>query len=343
MSKLVQISQYEQITVENTNNISKFMLENVLKDFSRYTIANTKNVIFSESTNLIEQNTGTDYNVKVNPFFSLDILGNPTIRSSQILKNTSVPTTNPRVDIIQAELAYADQNQQSRQFINPATGNISSSLTYTEFALEADITIKEGTEAASPVAPTVDSGKIKVGEMLVATSGGIANADIFNVDSDFGEANTGWTTETAITTLLSPSQNHKQETILDHPSESVTLEKLAKSLVYNLRSFSSPVVAILPSTELLLHEITLLAGETITIFTLGIAIANDVSPIAGVEIEVGTYIGSTFTKLVGTNLRNNNYSASSATYGSDTAIQIRLNNTTGSSQNVTSHFIYTIK
>lgn len=343
MSKLVQVTQYEQITIANTNNISKFILEDVLKDFSRYTIANTKNVVFSESANLIEQNTGTDYNVKVNPFFSLDILGNPTIRSSQILKNTSVPSTNPRVDIVQAELAYDDQNQQSRQFIDPITGNISSTLTYTEFALEAEITIKEGTEAGSPVAPTVDSGKIKIGEMLVATSGGIATADIFNVDSKYGTANTGWTTETAITTLLNQTANHIQETILDHPNESVTLEKLAKSLVYNLRSFSTPVAALLPSTEIVLHEITLLAGEIITIFTLGIAIINDTSPIAGVEIEVGTYIGSTFTQLVSTNLRNNNYAASSATYGSDTAIQIRLNNTTGSSQNVTSHFIYTIK
>ena len=126
MSKIVQVSQYEQITIENTNNISKFMLEFVLKDITRYSIANAKNVIFGESSNIIEQNTGSDYNVKINPHFAIDITGKPIIRTDQILKIISIPVSNPRIDIVQIELGYTDQNQQSRQFIDPNTDNWTS-------------------------------------------------------------------------------------------------------------------------------------------------------------------------------------------------------------------------
>ncbi len=341
MSKLVRISQYEQITATNINNTSKFILEYLMKDFSKYSIANTKNVIFSESTNLVEQNTGTDYNVKVNPFFAVDSSGNPTIRSSQVLKNLSTPSVNPRVDIVQAELAYVDQNSQSRQFINPSTGVVSSASTPTEFGLEADITIKEGSEAASPVAPTVDSGKVKVAEIYVATAGGVANTDIFNVDSEYGTANTGWTTETSITTLLNQIANHIQDTVLDHPNGSITIEKLNASVINNLRSFSIPMMTILDDNEIVIHETTVPTGKILTVYNMGIAIENGGSPVANAIIEAGSYSGS-FSQLLNTNQRNVDYSSSNI-FAAGIVVQFRINNTSGADKNATAHLVYTIR
>lgn len=340
MSKLVQTNQYEQITVTSTNNISKFILEEVLKDFSRYVFANNKNVIFSSST-IVEQNTGSDYNVQINSFFSIDSSGNPVIRTDSLLQNISVPSTNPRVDIIQAVLGYTDQNQQSRQFIDPNTGNVSSQTTYTEFGINATITIKEGAEAGSPVAPVADTGKIKIAEIFVATSGGIQNTDIFNVDSDYGTANTGWTTETSLTTLLSPLQNHKQNTILDHPNQSVTIEKLNNATIQNVRSFSIPSIELLNNDEVVIHEITVPSGKIIEVFNLGISVENDGSPVTNLIVEAGSYSGG-FSQLLNTNQRNVDYTSSNE-FSASIVVQFRVSNTSGAKNNITAHLIYIIK
>lgn len=341
MSKLVQISQYEQITVTNTNNISKYILEYVLRDYSKYCIANTKNCVFSNSTNLIEQNTGSDYNVKINPFFAIDVSGNTIFNTDQVLQNLSVPSANPRVDIIQAELGYTDQNQQSRQFIDPLTGNVSSALTYTEFALNATITVKEGSEAASPVAPTVDSGKVKVAEIYVATSGGVQNSDIYNVDSEYGTANTGWTTETSVTTLLNQLLNHIQDTVLDHPNESVTVEKLNDDTIRNVRSFCIPATELLDGDNVVFHEITVPAGKVLTVYNMGISVLDGSAPVSNLIVEVGSYSGG-FSQLLGTNQRNVDYSTSN-TFAATTIVQFRISNSSGALGNVTAHCIYDIR
>jgi len=341
MSKIIQSSQYEQITTEKTNNISKYILEYVLQDYSKYCVSNQKNVIFSNSSNIIEQNTGSDYNVKINPFFAIDITGKPIIRTDQLLSNISIPTTNPRIDIIQAEIGYTDQNQQSRQFIDPVTGNISSSLSYIEFALNATISIKEGSEAASPTAPNVDSGKVKVGEIFVDTTGGINTNDIYNVDSEYGEANTGWTAETSVTTLLVQTQNHRQDTVLDHPNQSVTIEKLNNETISNLRSFSIPVFEILNSTELVLHEITVPASKILEVKNMGISVPNGGSPVSNLIVEVGSYSGG-FSQLLNTNQRNLDFSSSNE-FSATTVVQFRIKNTSGNDSDATAHFVYIIK
>jgi hypothetical protein len=340
MSKLVQTSQYEQITITNTNNISKYIAEFLLKDYSRYCIANQKNVIFGESA-IITPNTGSDYNVQINPFFAISFTGKPIFRTDSLLQNISIPGSNPRVDIIQAELGYTDQSQQSRQFIDPLTGNISSSLTYTEFALNATITVKEGSEAASPVAPTVDSGKVKIGEIYVDTTGGIASGDIYNVDSEYGEANTGWTTETAVTTKLIQIQNHRQDTVLDHPNQSVTVDKLNNDVISNLRSFSIPVFELFDSDDLLLHEITVPTGKVLTVFNMGISVENGASAVTNLIIEAGSYSGS-FSQLIATNTRNLDFSSSNQ-FVAGTVVQFKVNNTSGANYSITAHFVYTIK
>jgi hypothetical protein len=341
MSKLVQVSQYEQITTNNTNNISKYILEFVLKDIARYSIANTKNVVFSESSSIVEQNTGSDYNIKINPHFAVDIAGKPIIRTDQLLQNMSIPAANPRVDIIQVELGYTDSNQQSRQFIDPNTGNISSTLTYTEFTLNATVSVKEGTEAASPVAPATDSGKVKIAEVFVDTTGGINTNDIYNVNSEYGEANTGWTNETSITTKLNQIQNHRQDTILDHPDQSVTIEKLNDETVSNLRSFSIPVLEILDTSQIVLHETTVPTGKIIEVFNMGISVPNGTAPITNLIVEAGSYSGG-FSQLLNTNQRNVDYSSSNE-FTAGQVVQFRISNTSGGDSDATAHFVYIIK
>jgi len=338
MSKIVQWSQYEQISTTNLNNMSKYMIEYVLKDILRYCVSNQKCVVFGETT-IVEQNTGTDYNVKVNPHFAINIEGNPFIRTALTTLSFGVPTVSARVDIIQAAMGYSNANAQSRQFIDPATGSISSLSTYIEFQLDSTVSVKQGTEGTG-LAPAVDSGQVKIAEVYVDTAGGIADADIFNVNSLYGENNTGWTYEQAVTTYLTNIQDHKIATTLDHPDSSVTLTKIHGDALRNIRSFSTPSITIDNGDDIIIHEITVPAGKTLTILNMGISIQNDGTPDSNLTIQAGSYSGG-FTPLLSSYVRNTDYSTSN-TFAATTVVQIRIYNATGSSQDATGHFVYTI-
>jgi hypothetical protein len=223
---LHQQSQYEQISYTNLNLISKNIYETVLRDFSMYTVSrNQASIISLDGGNVVTQDTGTNYNTKVKE--CLVIMDDGTILHNPYEQTVSysVPSANPRIDIVQVKAKYTDQSAQSRQFIDPITGNISAQTTYVEFLVDLDINIKQGTEGSGS-APITDTGYTKIAEVYVDLTGGIANADVFNVDSSFGANNTSWTQEQASTILIKSLQEHRTETILDHPDYSVTLNKI---------------------------------------------------------------------------------------------------------------------
>lgn len=113
----------------------------------------------------------------------------------------SVPANgsgNPRIDIIEAQYTTVDYDTQQRAFKDPATGDISYSNMTVKQRSSITFQLKQGTPAASPVAPSTTSGWMKIAQVYVANgASSILDANINNVSAGYsGEANTGWSTET---------------------------------------------------------------------------------------------------------------------------------------------------
>jgi len=200
-SKIVKWNIYQSISRTDLNDMSKNIVDTVFKELNRYVVNGGQALLTSDS--IVSQDTGTNYQTKVAAFWGMDENGVILINPAEETLSHSTPSTNPRVDIIEAQFQYTDQASESRPIIDPVTGAVSSQTVYTEQALDVDIQVTEGSEAASPVAPSKTSGWTKIAEVYVDTSGGIADADITNINSaDNITDNVGWTTEKGITKLL---------------------------------------------------------------------------------------------------------------------------------------------
>jgi len=84
--------------------------------------------------------------------------------------------TNDRIDIVQVKAALADGSSVSRE-VKAIDDSVSTESVVLRKTWEADIQIKAGTPAGSPSAPSPDSGYIKVAELYVTASSGIADQD----------------------------------------------------------------------------------------------------------------------------------------------------------------------
>lgn len=99
--------------------------------------------------------------------------------------------TLDRIDLLEMRPARIAYDAVTRQFKDPVTGQVTSSVTNTKYEFGFEFQILKGTEGASPVAPTHTAGWIKVAEVEVdGSASSINQADIKDV-RDSG----GWTTE----------------------------------------------------------------------------------------------------------------------------------------------------
>lgn len=200
-SKLVQWSLYEEINEGDLNNLSKFISDNLISDLLEYVINNGKPMIASNIA--VRQDTGSNYQSKIDTFWGIDADGKIMINSSVKTNIHDVPSANPRIDVIEVQRKYIDQNSSTRNIINPTTGVITPTSVYAEFGYDIDVQVNKGSESATPTAPNTSSGWVKIAEVYVDTAGGVANADIYNVSSEVkGVDNIGWTAEKQLTYLL---------------------------------------------------------------------------------------------------------------------------------------------
>lgn len=108
----------------------------------------------------------------------------------------------PRIDLVEVRGTVIDYEIQQRAFKNPVTGSISYQTipTKEKFLLEARV--KTGIASANPIAPIVDSGWVKLAEVLCnpGQSTVIYTSNIRNCIADLdGGVNSNWTTEQTIT------------------------------------------------------------------------------------------------------------------------------------------------
>jgi hypothetical protein len=341
-AKTVRVAQYQQATDSDFNNISKFLYETLFKDIITHCIANAQCSVIPTTAgqSIVEQNTGSDYNVKVNPHLAIKLDGvallNPVIQTIAIAQ----PVSAIRIDILQADFKYTSQTPQNRYFINPGTGVVSLLSTNVEFLIDMDITVKQGVEG-SGTSVLADAGKIKLCEIAVPVAGGITNANIYNVTSLFGEVNTNWTQEQSTVILIKSLQQHRTSAVLDHPNLSVTIAKLANASIQDVRSMNIPSLYLVAGTTTSIHEITVPVGKTLTVYSLGISIINNGTPSSGVIIEIGSYAGGIFTQLNSTYQRNT-YLSTNNTFAANVVVQVRITNSLAFDKEITGYFIYTI-
>ena len=97
--------------------------------------------------------------------------------------------TNPRVDLLQMKISYTTDTLLTVDFQDAVTRALTSTpSTATRYRPQAELTVTQGTPAASPTIPDPDTGFVPVGMVVVGhnwTSAG--NAPIFGVDT--AEAN----------------------------------------------------------------------------------------------------------------------------------------------------------
>lgn len=93
--------------------------------------------------------------------------------------------TNPRVDLLQMQLTYITDTPVSVDFEDAVTRALTTNVaTATRRRVQATLTVKQGTPAASPTIPDPDAGFVPVGTVVVGhgwTTAG--NAPIFGVDT----------------------------------------------------------------------------------------------------------------------------------------------------------------
>jgi hypothetical protein len=102
--------------------------------------------------------------------------------------------SNPRVDLVQIRPTSSGYSQKSRNYKDPITHIITSSLTYTRKEFGFEVQILKGTPAGSPVAVAHTVGWIKLAEVTVPQS---ASAIDQSKIKDVRGAST-WTTEAGV-------------------------------------------------------------------------------------------------------------------------------------------------
>jgi len=113
------------------------------------------------------------------------------IPSDTLVAIQNADPTNPRIDIIEIRPIRLNDNQKNRQFKDPITGLITTSLMNTRYTYSYEFHVISGTPMASPVAPSKTDGWIKLAEISVAS--GVTS--LSNVDILTYNGSSAWTTD----------------------------------------------------------------------------------------------------------------------------------------------------
>lgn len=84
---------------------------------------------------------------------------------------------NARIDILQVRLSQVDDQLTSRDFKDAVTGALSTQNLNKETSVQVEYSIKNGTPAASPVAPATDAGWAVLTRVRILAGATVLNAD----------------------------------------------------------------------------------------------------------------------------------------------------------------------
>jgi hypothetical protein len=107
-----------------------------------------------------------------------------TFTGAEEFQLTNGDATNPRVDLLQMKLEWVVGDSQSRDFEDATTRIVTTTSFTKKRRVQATLSVKAGTPAASPFVPEPDAGYVAVGMVMVGnswTTGG--NAPLFGLDT----------------------------------------------------------------------------------------------------------------------------------------------------------------
>jgi hypothetical protein len=174
-------SDGQEIVFEDLNSLQtrnqRFLLDHVIFQL----LQKNTDGFFNDSMSVIFQNA-TQVLIRSGLGYMLDSTDtkNPDkkpmiLRSSQTLTIDTPDNANPRIDIVAVKWAFLDDESESRNVKDELTEVIAAESVVVSKKWSADVQLVAGTPAGSPSAPAVPAGYIKVAEILVSASTGIAD------------------------------------------------------------------------------------------------------------------------------------------------------------------------
>jgi hypothetical protein len=171
----------QEIVFQDFNDLQgrgeSFLLDKIIHELlqrkSDGFFADGLSAVFQNSTSLLikaglgfmDENTGTKEPVKK----PLSLLSDQTI-------NLDTPdVSNPRIDIVCAKWLRANDETEDRKYKDEFTDNITTQSFVVSTKWDVELQYVAGTPAGSPTAPAVPAGYIKLCEMYVNASTGMAN------------------------------------------------------------------------------------------------------------------------------------------------------------------------
>jgi len=222
--KSKKYNEFSRIVSEDHNDSELLLLENIQKEAQ---------AIFGEDDVILEGLWGTYQVTEDVPSPSMQVYVSAGLaynKAAELLYLDTplivvVPAADAfdtRYDIVQIKLIYIDSAAETRDVIDPPTKRISPAGVFTKLRGSVRAEIKTGTPGG--IAPTVDSGYIKLAEIRVlAGAASITSADIWNVTSTFRNiANSNWTNETDVTYIAKNHLSHRSDAPADHAPGSIT-------------------------------------------------------------------------------------------------------------------------
>jgi hypothetical protein len=175
-----------EIVLEDLNSISS-AIERTFFDRIIYELIHRKTDVFFDDSFSVVYSGPTGVNVKKGVGFMEDSSQTSPepeqrllYRNADVSKTLSAPdATNDRIDLLVVKAALATELSGSRKFKDAISGTVSTQTKVLQKDWEAEIEVTEGTPAASPVAPAVPAGYVKLAECYVhAVSGMASQTDI---------------------------------------------------------------------------------------------------------------------------------------------------------------------
>lgn len=162
--------------------------------------------------------------------FGIDSDGQPLIVDTAIA-DIAVSAAHPsqaRIDILEVKYNTQDGDVVSVDIIDPSTKVITPQNKNTSQYVSLEYQVKQGTPG-SGTAASVTSGWVKLAEITVGAGvTTILDANIVNVNARYStDNNVSWTADLNSTFKSANMKEHRESAILDHPNNSVTLDKLS--------------------------------------------------------------------------------------------------------------------
>lgn len=149
-------------------------------------IKRQQNVVFGDSFTCSYVNATTSQVKLGNGFYydNTQVDPEPLSRALRVASNSNVThaaadPSNNRIDIICITPARAVIQTASRNYKDPTTGAVSLTTQNVETDWQSTLSVVTGTPSGSPAVPSTPAGAIKLAEVLVTASTGIAGAGAY--------------------------------------------------------------------------------------------------------------------------------------------------------------------